>query len=62
MDAEDKDVWKIMAQQAQIPGKYKEDFKDIYVPLMEARYSTGGSMMKWVQERNPQFEDKKTNK
>ena len=45
-----------MKQQAQIPDKYKDDFKEIYLPLMEARYKSGGGMMKWVQERNPEFD------
>lgn len=28
----------------------------MYVPLMEGRYATGGSFMKWIKEHNPQFD------
>jgi hypothetical protein len=50
-------MWKIISQQAQITDKYKEDFKDIYIPLMEGRYKHGGGkMMMWVQEKNPEFD------
>lgn len=53
--------FKIIAQQAEIADhnmdKSKEAFKEIYVAMMEERYSEGeGMMMKWVQESNPQFD------
>jgi hypothetical protein len=49
-------MWKIISQHAQITDKYKEDFKEIYIPMMEGRYKHGGGkMMQWVQERNPEF-------
>lgn len=50
-------MWKTIQQVAQVPSKYAEDFAGIYQPLMEARYGSGdGSLMKWIQERNPQFD------
>lgn len=52
-------MWKILSQQAGIADKYAEDFKSIYIPLMEGRYGKGngdGSLMKWVQERNPTYD------
>lgn len=49
-------MWKIMKQQAGITEKYASDFKGIYSSIMEGRYSSGGGMMKWVQERNPTFD------
>lgn len=49
-------TWKVIQQQAQVSDKYAEDFKKIYIPLMEKRYgSGGGGLMKWIQERNPEF-------
>lgn len=54
-------MWKTIQQVAAVPSKYAKDFAGIYQPLMEARYGTGeggnsdGSLMKWIQERNPEF-------
>jgi hypothetical protein len=51
-------MWKVISQKAQIPGQYKNDFKEVYTPLIEGRYSgdKGGMFMKWIQEHNPKFE------
>jgi hypothetical protein len=49
-------MWKILSQQAQITDKYKSDFKEIYIPMIEGRYKSGGGLMKWIQERNPEFD------
>ena len=49
-------MWKILSQQAQVADKYSKDFKSIYTGIMEGRYSKGGAMMKWIQERNPNFD------
>jgi len=50
-------MWKVISQKAQIPGQYKNDFKEVYTPLIEGRYSGDGQMfMKWIHEHNPQFE------
>jgi len=51
-------MWKVISQKAQIPGQYKNDFKEVYTPLIEGRYSgdKGGMFMKWIKEHNPQFE------
>ena len=49
-------MWKILKQQAGVSDKYKDAFKEIYPKLIEGRYSKGdGSLMKWVQESNPEF-------
>ena len=38
-------------------NKYKESFSEIYPKLIEGRYSKGdGSLMKWIQENNPNFD------
>ena len=51
-------MWKIFSQQAQVSEKYKDSFKEIYIGIMEGRYSKGdGSLMKWIQESNPNFND-----
>jgi hypothetical protein len=50
-------MWKIVNQKAQVADRYKDAFKEIYVPLIEGRYSQGdGSLMKWITEHNPQFD------
>jgi hypothetical protein len=49
-------VWKIINQQAQVSNEYKNAFKEIYPELIAGRYSSGGEMMKWIQESNPNFD------
>ena len=50
-------MWKIISQQAQVSEAYKDAFKEIYPDLIEGRYSKGdGSLMKWIQEANPDFD------
>lgn len=50
-------MWKTISQQAQVSNEYKEAFKEIYPDLIAGRYSQGdGSLMKWIQEANPQFD------
>ena len=50
-------MWKILKQKAGVTEQYKDSFKEIYVPLIEGRYSKGdGSLMKWVTESNPTFD------
>ena len=51
-------MWKILQSQAGIVDKYAGDFHKIYKDIMGGRYSSGGGLMKWVQERNPQFDSK----
>jgi hypothetical protein len=50
-------MWKILKQKAKVADQYKEAFKEIYPKLIEGRYSKGdGTLMKWIQESNPQFD------
>lgn len=57
IEAKFDQTWKIISQQAQITESYKNSFKDIYIGIMEGRYSKGdGSLMKWVKESNPNFD------
>lgn len=50
-------MWKIISQQAQVSEAYKDAFKEIYPELIAGRYSQGdGSLMKWIQEANPEFD------
>jgi len=50
--------WKSISEMAQIPDKYKEDFKDVLVGNMEARYGEGGSkaQWQWIQEHSVDFD------
>jgi hypothetical protein len=51
-------VWKTIKQKAEITDKYANDFKDIYVSIMNERYegdTKGSPMFKWIQEQNPNF-------
>jgi hypothetical protein len=51
------EMWKILQDQAGVTTEYKDSFKEIYIPLIEGRYSQGdGSLMKWITEHNPQFD------
>jgi hypothetical protein len=50
-------LWQILHEKAGVADEYKESFKEIYVPLIEGRYSQGdGSLMKWITEHNPEFD------
>lgn len=49
-------LWEIIKTQAKVANEYAEQFKEIQVGIMEGRYSTGGEMMKWIQESNPEFD------
>ena len=50
-------MWKTLKQKAGITDKAKDAFKEIYIPMIEGRYSKGdGSLMKWVTEQNPTFD------
>lgn len=53
-------MWKTIKSQAKVTDKAKDAFKDIYVGIMEGRYSSAGpndgSLMKWIKEDNPQFD------
>lgn len=50
-------MWKIISQKAQVSSQYKESFNDIYKNIMSERYDDkGGSLMKWIQESNPNFD------
>lgn len=50
-------MWKTIQQQAEVSNEYKDAFAEIYPQLIEGRYSQGdGSLMKWIQEANPNFD------
>ena len=49
-------MWKIISQQAQVSNQYKEAFKEIYPDLISGRYKDNNTLMKWVQESNPNFD------
>lgn len=50
-------MWEIIQTKAGVANEYKEGFKEIYIPLIEGRYSKdNGILMKWITESNPQFD------
>jgi hypothetical protein len=49
-------LWEILQTKAGVASEYADKFKEIQVGIMEGRYSTGGQMMKWIQEANPNFD------
>lgn len=50
-------MWKVIKQQAQVSDKYKDGFKEIYIGIMQGRYSKGNApLMNWIKEANPQFD------
>lgn len=51
-------VWKTIRQQADVTDNYKDDFKEIYIGMMEGRYKNDAvagqqTLMKWITESNP---------
>lgn len=51
-------MWKVLKQKAGVTDQYKDAFMKIYPQLIEGRYSQGdGSLMKWIQESNPNFDN-----
>ena len=52
-------MFKEIAQIAEVSDQYKETFKEIYPALIEGRYKNdGNTLMKWIQESNPNFDTK----
>ena len=50
-------MWKILKQLAGVTDQYKSAFMEIYPKIIAGRYSQGdGSLMKWIQEHNPNFD------
>lgn len=49
-------LWEVLKTKAGVAEEYAEQFKKIQTSIMEGRYSTGGEMMKWIQEANPNFD------
>jgi len=54
-------TWKKIQGQAGVAAEYKNSFKEVYVELMDARYSHDSgagqqTLMKWITESNPQFD------
>lgn len=47
--------WKKVQETAQVPDRYKDDFKDVLVGAVEGRYGENGSqaMFQFIQEQNP---------
>lgn len=57
IEAVHDEMWKTLKQEAQVTDEYKNAFEEIYPKLIEGRYSQGdGSLMKWIQESNPNFD------
>lgn len=50
-------MWKIIQQKAKVTDEYKDSFKEIFIGIIDGRYAQGdGSLMKWIQESNPNFD------
>lgn len=45
-------MWKTVKEQAQIPDKYKEDFKEVLAADTAAKYEGKNPMMMWSNDRN----------
>lgn len=49
-------VWKTISQQAQVADKYADQFKEIYIGIMENRYQDGEARLaKFVTENSPTY-------
>jgi hypothetical protein len=50
-------MWKTLREKCGLLDKQKDAFKEVYIPLIQGRYSQGGGqMMMWIKEQNPQFD------
>ena len=50
-------MWKVIQQKAEVSNEYREAFEKIYPELISGRYANdSGSVMKWIQESNPEFD------
>lgn len=49
-------MFQIIREQANVSTEYKEAFSKIYPEIISGRYQSGGELMKWIQEANPQFD------
>lgn len=53
------EVWKVLAQKAQILDKYASDFKSVYASIFDERYQGQNSgqspAFMWIKEHNPNF-------
>ena len=50
-------MWKVIQQKAQVTDQYKDSFKEIFIGIIEGRYSKDdNTVMKWIQESNPNFD------
>jgi len=50
------EMWKVINQDAEVADKYAQDFEKIFTEMIDGRYSNDGDMlMKWIQERNPNY-------
>lgn len=48
---------KVLQQKAQVVGNYTDEFKNIFIGVMEGRYGKDdNTLMKWIQESNPNFD------
>lgn len=50
--------WKIISQQAQVAESHKDAFRQIYVDVMEKRYSGKDPLLSFITETNPGFDMK----
>jgi hypothetical protein len=50
-------MWKTISEKCKIVDKQKDAFKEIYIPLIQGRYSQdNGKMMMWIKEQNPAYD------
>lgn len=62
-DAQNKNIagihdamWKIIKEKAGVAENYRATFEKVYPELINGRYASDGSSMKWIQESNPDFD------
>ncbi len=49
-------MFQIIREQANVSSEYRDAFNEIFPKIIEGRYKDGGSLMKWIQEANPEFD------
>lgn len=48
-------MFQILREQANVAKEYEKAFDEIYPKIISGRYTSGGELMKWIQEANPEF-------
>ncbi len=49
-------MFQVVREKANVSSEYRKAFDEIYPKIIAGRYKSGGELMKWIQEANPEFD------